>query len=391
MIIEGWINMFEEFLEKVINDKLIVFVVSNPRKNDVQTVKYKIRPIALGAEIKFQVESFTVTQSFHKNLTGVELKEALVGIFRENLYKQMDVYTMDLDYHLLVNKKGGVHKTEDKASMVQQDLGHNRKKQYVLEEGQDIPFLVQLGIMTKDGKVVQKRYDKFRQINRYLEMVEDVLPHLDKKELIRIIDFGCGKSYLTFALYHYLVVVKQYAVEIVGLDLKADVIAFCNQLAQDLRYEHLAFQVGDIGAYRDEQKVDMVITLHACDTATDMALQKAVGWGAKVIMSVPCCQHELNGQIKCEALEDILKYGIIKERISALMTDAMRANWLEIQGYEVQILEFIDLEHTPKNLLIRAVKSEVSSVQEVNKKKFRSLEAFLNSDLTIKTVDALLA
>lgn len=378
--------VFREFLELVVNEGLIVFIISNVRKQGIVNIKYKVRPIELGEMVKYQVEAFTTTQSFHSNLTRDELIEELVMIYEGNQYKQMDVYTVEKDYHLLLNKKGGIHKTEGPASMEPQTLSHNRKKNYVLEEGQNVPFLVLLGIMTKEGKIVQKKYDKFRQINRYLEMVEDVMPHLDIKKRIRIVDFGCGKSYLTFALYHYLVVVKQYAVEIVGLDLKEDVIAFCNELASELKYRDLTFQVGDIGDYKDAQKVDMVITLHACDTATDKALQKAVGWSAKVIMSVPCCQHELNGQIKCSELGDILKYGIIKERISALMTDAMRANWLEIQGYEVQILEFIDLEHTPKNLLIRAVKSPQMFEHGSDMEAFKKLEAYLGSDLTIKKI-----
>ncbi len=376
--------MFQEFLENVINEELIVFIVSNLRKAEVPTLKYKIRPIELNKTLMYQMEAFTATQTFHQNLTREAVIHELTKLYEANLYKQMDVCTVAKDYHLLVNKKGGIHKTQSQATMVQQSFVHNRKKTYILEEGQNIPFLIHLGIMTTDGKIIQKKYDKFRQINRYLEMVEDVLPHFISKDCLRIIDFGCGKSYLTFALYHYLVVMKGYSVEIVGLDLKEEVIAFCNGLAKDLKYDRLAFQVGDIGDYVDTQQVDMVITLHACDTATDKALQKAVGWNAQVIMSVPCCQHELNGQIDCGDLKDILKYGIIKERVAALMTDAMRANWLEIQGYEVQILEFIDLEHTPKNLLIRAVKGSGLGDVLTGLEDFNKLEAYLGSDLTIK-------
>lgn len=237
-------------------------------------------------------------------------------------------------------------------------LSHNRTKQYILQDGQPVDFLVGLGVQSPDGRVAKAKYDKFRQINRYLEFIEDVLERLPKEKTIRIIDFGCGKSYLTFAMYYYLHELKHREIEVTGLDLKEDVIAHCNRLAEKLQYHKLHFERGDISTYEGADAVDMVVSLHACDTATDYALEKAIKWGAKVIMAVPCCQHEVNKQIKCEVLQPILKYGVIKERMSALITDALRANLLEQCGYETQILEFIDMEHTPKNLLIRAVKSD---------------------------------
>ncbi len=236
-------------------------------------------------------------------------------------------------------------------------LSHNRKKHYLLEEGIPVPFLVQLGVMTPDGRVVKARYDKFRQINRYLEFVEDILPSLPRGREISIIDFGCGKSYLTFALYYYLHEKQGYDVHITGLDLKEDVIAECGRLAKSFGYDKLEFLHGDIADYTGTDEVDMVVTLHACDTATDYALYKAIKWNAKVIFCVPCCQHELNKQIDDSSRMPIMKYGLIKERVSALYTDALRANMLEAQGYKTQILEFIDMEHTPKNILIRAVKT----------------------------------
>lgn len=216
--------------------------------------------------------------------------------------------------------------------------------------------MIDLGVQTKEGKIIHARYDKFKQINRFLEFIEDILPTLSKERAVRIIDFGCGKSYLTFAMYYYLHYLKGYDVEITGLDLKEDVIAHCNLLAQQYGYDKLRFLHGDIADYEGADQVDMVVTLHACDTATDYALEKAVKWNAKVILSVPCCQHEVNKQIHNEDLSAVLKYGIIKERMSALITDAIRAELLESQGYETNILEFIDMEQTPKNLLIRAVK-----------------------------------
>jgi SAM-dependent methyltransferase len=226
----------------------------------------------------------------------------------------------------------------------------------VLNEGAAVPFLVELGVMNAQGKVLAAKYDKFRQINRFLEMIQDVTPYLSKDRRLNIIDFGCGKSYLTFALYHYLVHVLQMDVQMVGLDLKADVIAHCSDLAHKLGYEQLRFEVGDINRYDKVRQVDMVVTLHACDTATDAALDKAVRWDADVILSVPCCQHELFSQVKSAVLAPMLQHGIIKERFAALATDALRAQILDLVGYKTQILEFIDIEHTPKNLLIRAVK-----------------------------------
>ncbi len=240
----------------------------------------------------------------------------------------------------------------------QEKYAHNREKKYILQEGKPVEFLVGLGVQSKEGIIAKNRYDKFRQINRYLEYIEDVLDTLPVDRPIRIIDFGCGKSYLTFALYYYLKVLQNRDLEVLGLDLKKDVIEHCNRLAQEYGYDKLHFQVGDISSFEGWTEVDMVVSLHACDTATDYALEKAVKWGAKVIMAVPCCQHEVNKQIKCEELEPVLQYGIIKERISALLTDAIRADILTQQGYDTQILEFIDMEHTPKNLLIRAVKQE---------------------------------
>ena len=246
---------------------------------------------------------------------------------------------------------------------------HNRVKQYILREGVPVPFLIDLGVMNEQGKIVHARYDKFRQINRFLEFIEDILPRLSRDREVTILDFGCGKSYLTFAMYYYLRELKGYDVNIIGLDLKTDVIEKCNSLAGRYGYEKLHFYHGDIADYEGVSSVDMVVTLHACDTATDYALAKAVEWGAEVILSVPCCQHEINKQIKNEMLEPVLRYGILKERMSALITDAVRANLLESKGYETQILEFIDMEHMPKNLLIRAVrtgkKSDISSTQDM--------------------------
>ena len=236
-------------------------------------------------------------------------------------------------------------------------------------------FLQDLGVMTADGKIVRTRFDKFRQINRFLEFIEDILPKLPSDREVTILDFGCGKSYLTFAMYYYLHELKKYDVRIIGLDLKTDVIRKCNELSEKYGYEKLRFLEGNIADYTGVDEVDMVVTLHACDTATDFALAKAVGWKAKVILSVPCCQHEMNEQIQNEILHLALKYGLIKERMAALFTDALRAEYLEREGYDTQILEFIDMEHTPKNILIRAVRTGRA---HENGEEIKQLEDFLH-------------
>ena len=291
-------------------------------------------------------------------------------------YRQMEIETTEVRATVLISKKGKV--TIKKKILTDNvdkkiDLSHNREKQYILQEGTPVPFLVDLGVQTIEGKTVQSKSDKFKQINRYLEFIRDILPQLPKDKEISIIDFGCGKSYLTFALYYFLHEKQNLQVRIIGLDLKQDVIEHCNRLRTKYGYSGLQFLYGDISTYTGANQVDMVVTLHACDTATDYALYKAVKWGAKVILSVPCCQHELNRQIDNEMMKPLLKYGLVKERMSALITDAVRADLLENCGYETQILEFIDMEHTPKNILIRAIKKEQQDFTLDSK-----LEIFLN-------------
>lgn len=298
---------------------------------------------------------------FHENLSGEELLEELLHEMQGN-FRQLAAESLDGSLTVLVSKKGKVtakyKENQKNAVKMRPELYHNRVKQYILKEGIPVPFLVDLGIQTREGAIVRAKYDKFKQINRYLEFVEDVLPVLKGEGAIHIIDFGCGKSYLTFALYYYLHELQKLDVMITGLDLKTDVIHNCNRLAQSYGYDRLQFVQGDIKNFTGSDQVDMVVTLHACDTATDYAIEKAVGWGAKVIFTVPCCQHEVNGQIQNKLLHPVLKYGLLKERLSAILTDAIRANLLEEAGYDTQVLEFIEMEHTPKNILIRAVRRQ---------------------------------
>lgn len=346
-----------------LNETLIRVILSNPSSKD-GVIKICARPVLKNKSLLFQIEEYTKTQVFHKNLTACDAGSYLTGKLSSDTssqtasFKNALVETQSFTANVLVSKKGTItikKKMNASAKQPKISLSHNRKKKYILEEGIPVPFLIDLGVMTQNGSIVNAHYDKFRQINRFLEYIEDILPSLPTGRELRILDFGCGKSYLTFAIYYYLKVLKGYPVRITGLDLKEDVIRHCNELAVKYGYDKLEFLCGDIAYYDGCSQVDMVVTLHACDTATDYALAKAVGWGAKVILSVPCCQHELNKQMKNDLLSPVLHYGILKERMAALMTDGLRAQILEANGYRTQILEFIDMAHTPKNLLIRAV------------------------------------
>lgn len=348
----------KNILDEQLNSELSRIILSNPRRM-AHDQKVTVRPVLLKDKLNFQVTRYRGKQVFHENME----KEPLITYLAEEMehsFGQLVLESRTKTVNMLVSKKGTVtiKQKAQKKEIKQQELSHNRKKRYILEEGEPIPFMVDLGVFTKEGKIVHSRYDKFRQINRFLEFIEDIAGNLPKGRELTIVDFGCGKSYLTFAMYHYLKVMKGFDIRVIGLDLKEDVIAYCNELKDRYGYEKMSFTTGDIKDYTGVNEVDMVVTLHACDTATDYALEKAVKWGARVILSVPCCQHELNYQIKNEELAPVLKYGILKERIAALVTDGLRAELLEQNGYDTQVLEFIDMEHTPKNLLIRGVKKE---------------------------------
>ena len=373
----------QEILYRYLNLQLRLMVFSGARSSEGAS-RIKVRPVMLRDKLVFQCASTVGTKEFHENLERdaavLRMEEWILRDFR-----QLQIDSEAGSVTVLVRKKGKVTVKEksrkecdcgspEAVEERKRQLSHNRKKRYILEEGKPVDFLVDLGVMTGEGKVVHARYDKFRQINRFLEFIEDILPRLDRDRELTILDFGCSKSYLTFAMYYYLRKLKGYDVKIVGLDLKEDVIARCQALAEKYGYDKLQFCQGDIASYRGVDRVDMVVTLHACDTATDFALAKAVGWGASVILSVPCCQHELNRQISNEVMKPVFSYGVLKERIAALMTDGLRAQMLERAGYETQILEFIDMEHTPKNLLIRAV---YTGKKKDNEKELRAcLDAF---------------
>ena len=325
------------------------------------------KPVSKSSEIKkmvvekknsgYQIAKYTEKQVFHENIKedalAIRIDELTTGLFR-----QLNAWTDDYEHIVLISKDGKCNYKKHALSSgnsAKSVSEHNRKKNYIIEEGQTVSPLVDMGIFTKDGRVVKSMYDKYKQINRFLEILDDEIGEL-KCDTLNVIDFGCGKSYLTFVVYYYLTEIKKIKANIVGLDLKADVIKKCNEAAKKYGYSNLHFEVGDVNGYKANFDVDMVITLHACDTATDYALYNAIQWNAKMIFSVPCCQHELNKQIHTDNLALLTRYGIIKERFSALATDAIRANLLEYAGYKTQLLEFVDFDHTPKNILIRAVR-----------------------------------
>ena len=372
-----------QLLDICISDKLIDMVISGQKnKSEDKAVKVRIRPVILKNEIEYQVSEFVGRKVLHSNHSAADVKKKIIDYMTED-FKQAQINMTDAAATILSSKSKTLTCKYKKAGQlkVQRDLSHNRTKKYIIQEGKPVAFMIDLGVMGQDGKIIRTRYDKFRQINRFLEYIEDILPKLDKERELTIIDFGCGKSYLTSAMYYYLKELKGYNIRIIGLDLKADVIEHCNELRTRYGYDKLDFYVGDIATYKDVDKVDMVVTLHACDIATDYALAKAVKWGAEVILSVPCCQHEANRTIKSDILSPVMDYGILKERMAAIVTDAARAKLLTANGYDTQILEFIDMEHTPKNLLIRAVKGGKEDISAREKTK-DMLEA-LNLELTI--------
>jgi len=353
-------NELEQYLKMMIEADVKKIIISNPTHSANEYKKLVIEKLN-NKKDTYQISKYTKTQVFHENL-GLDAIAKRCYELTEGLFKQVNGMSDSEEHIILVSKKGKAsYKVKKKANdqVVLNQKASSGKKNYILEEGMRIPPLVDMGVFTSDGSVVKSKYDKYKQINRFIEILDDEISNGNITKL-NVIDFGCGKSYLTFVVYYYLTKIKNIEVNMIGLDLKESVIKNCNEAAKKYGYDKLHFELGDINGYKTPFDVDMVITLHACDTATDYALYNAVMWNAKMIFSVPCCQHELNKQIKPKDLAILSRYGIIKERFSALATDAIRANILECQGYKTQILEFVDLDHTPKNLLIRAIKRPVT-------------------------------
>lgn len=361
---------------EILKEEIIKIVISNKVNKEVEynKINFLLKENSKGKKY-YQIEKFTDKQVFHENIEVNEIEKALFGIVNEN-YKQLSAWSNESSFDLKISKKGKVFLGKKRSNNSKlSNKSHNKEKNYILKEGMIIEPLIDLGVFTKEGKVINSKYDKYKQINRFIEIIDDEIKKNDYKELT-ILDFGCGKSYLTFVLYYYFVEIKNINVKMIGLDLKEDVIRKCNEIAKRYRYDNLHFELGDINGYKYENNVDMVITLHACDTATDYALYNAIKWNAKMIFSVPCCQHEFNNQMQANTLPILTKYGIVKERVAALMTDAVRGNLLEVVGYKTQLLEFIDIAHSPKNILIRASKSKIS--MEKKDKALKEVYSLIN-------------
>ncbi len=385
--------------ENVANTSLIYAVFASPlSKSDNKFKRITVKPINSNDKVIYQLEKFTDKQAFHENVELRNIVDKIMDL--ADLYKNINIFTVDADYQVLISKKGSMRVVKLSPTKTMSVSTHNKTKKYIIPDNEPCDFLIELGVMNKDGKVLAKKYDKFKQINKFLEIVDDAVSKstvsanltddkatshatihektlTDLKNNYKIIDFGCGKAYLTFALYYYFNKIKNIDVQIVGLDLKKEVIDFCNSVVKKLNYSKLRFEYGDIKDYNTDQSVDMVVTLHACDNATDAALVKAIKWNTSTILSVPCCQHEFFDKVDNDNLEPMLKHGLIKERLSSLVTDSLRSLFLETKGYKVQLVEFVDMEHTPKNILIRATKANVreEAINEYeNFKKFWRLD-----------------
>jgi len=379
-------NILSELRKNIQEDKFIKIVFSDRQNGEFNKIIIKSLSLKNGKNI--QIESFKDNKAFHKNIeldNFQEIEDILKG-YMEN-FKQILLQIENLDISF-IKKKESFTKKENKNNLIKNYIEHNKKKQYILNEGDKIDFLIELGLMSTEGKILKSSYNKFRQINKYLEFIDDVIEELKSKKLIdnhiNVLDFGCEKSYLTFALYYYL---KNYrkdlSFSIVGLDLKKDVIEFCNKLAQKLNYNNLEFLNGNIKDYDKSKEVDLVFSLHACNNATDYSLEKALSLSAKAILAVPCCHHEFFEKIQksknsdfYNTLKIMLDNGVVLDKFASLATDSFRSLILELCGYKTKMIEFIDMEHTPKNILIRAIKSKSSNLKE-KLKEYNRLKEFL--------------
>lgn len=350
------------FKDNINDDNFIKGIFSNPTKESSYK-KINLKPVQIKEDFFIQFESFANNKAFHKNEPLADSFNILDKII--DTFKQILIVTSNQEIQVLQNKKGFSIKRKNTESKILK-LSHNKQKNYILQDNTPIPFLIRLGVMSEAGKVTKEKFNKFRQINRYLEFIEDTLKELQEKKLIgnsiKIIDFGCGKSYLTFALYHYLKNIKNLNIDVIGLDLKEDIINHCNIIAKDLNFNNLKFLKGDIKDFDIFKDVDLIFSLHACNNATDYSILKGLELGAKAILAVPCCQSEINQKIDkspTTELKGVLSpfgnHGILQERFSSLATDALRALSLELCGYNTKVMEFIDLEHTPKNILIKSI------------------------------------
>lgn len=358
-------SLFKELVDKNI---FIKGSISNPVNKKDGVTKGNLKPVLIKNYIYIQLETFKDKKAYHENICFCDFTAKFSELLDN--FKQILLVTQGVDYQILKGKNDYNIK-EIKNSRAVESFEHNKKKKYIIDEGTPVPFLIKLGVMGEDGKVFKNSYDKFRQINKYLEFIDDTIREMQNKKLIenhiKVVDFGCGKSYLTFALHYYLNNIREFTYEIIGLDLKKDVMEKCNKIAKELNYENLEFLTGDIKDFDKLQNVDLIFSLHACNNATDYALLKGLELGAKAILAVPCCQHEFNEKMSKNKGSEFFqtelplgKHGILFERFTSLATDAFRAQCLELCGFKTQVMEFIDMEHTPKNILIKAIREKVS-------------------------------
>ncbi len=370
---------------------LIKIIFSRKRSKSLPYGKVTVRPVQAGGEIMYQFAYFYEKKVTHRNCDPDSAAKLGAGLISDE-FKQANIFTGTADIQVMAARADDPKILRRQPSLRNAAVSHDRQKNYIIPDGKPVDFLIRLGVMDKDGHVFPRRYSKFRQINRYLEIIDDIFPAVDKGTApVRIIDFGCGKAYLTFAIYYYMTAIRGKEVCITGLDLKQDVIDYCNSVASDLGYKGLKFLCGDIADYEggsadiNGKKADMVVTLHACDTATDYALINAVSWGADVILSVPCCQHELFRQISDDLHRPILKHGILKDRFTEYLTDGLRGLKLESRGYEVSMVEFTSLEHTSKNIMIRAVRRHSADRyrREEAQRQYEALCSFYHVSPTI--------
>ncbi|NOX54726.1 MAG: SAM-dependent methyltransferase [Planctomycetes bacterium] len=351
-MINAW-NLISEALE---DQTCLLLVLSKVRRGVTADLKkVTVRPVAVGGRRKYQLTRQLGTQQTFENLEPETAAERVISLLRTT-FEHCHLFTVDADYTIRIQRDGSIKIKRKPPSRQPESLDHDRAKNYLIPDGLPCPFLVEIGVMTSDGRVGASKYNKFRQINRFLELVDDIVPYLPGGGTVHVVDVGCGKSYLTFALHHLLTVIHRRRVRIVGLDRNESVIRDVRRVAERLECEGLDFLSGDIADYQPTGPVHLVVSLHACDTATDDAIAKAVRWQVPVILAVPCCQHELAPRIHAEPLEPIHRHGLLHERFAALATDALRAAVLDLCGYKTQVTEFIDIEHTAKNVLIRAVR-----------------------------------
>jgi SAM-dependent methyltransferase len=376
-------SLAESLTAALNDDTFLRLTLSQPLQSTTGgSPKVTVRPILVRDGTLYQWTSRTGSQEHHENLSRQELEQRIAKVFGVT-FGDAHLFTTAEDLSFKRHRSGQIRFKKSKPTLkATADLSHNREKQYLIPAGVPCPFLIEIGVMLPGGQIRSAMYHKFRQINRYLEFVNDLLPHVPAEGTLNVVDFGCGKSYLTFALHHLLTRVHRRDVSIVGLDLKQDVIADCNRIAKILGCSGLSFEVGRIESFQPAGHVHLTVSLHACDTATDDALAGAIRWQSEAILAVPCCQHELNSLLNPQVLPGITEYGIFRERFAAMATDALRARLLDVHGYRTQVLEFIELEHTPKNVLLRAVRRGASSSDtEARKQHYDRLK----NDLEIKS------